>query len=85
MEIETSARFDKNYRRLPKKLKEVAKQKEIIFRTIPFHPTLNTHKLHGIEKGVWAFSINQKYRIKFVFLAGETVLFLDVGTHDVYR
>jgi len=85
MQIETTPSFDKNYRRLPKKLKEVAKQKEIIFRNTPFHPSLNTHKLHGKEKGAWAFSVNQKYRIKFLFLTGETVLFLDIGTHEIYE
>ena len=82
MEIETHPRFDKRYRNLTKKIKEAAKHKEQIFRTDPFHPSLRTHKLHGKDKDAWAFSINQKYRIKFLFLGEHRVPFLNVGTHD---
>lgn len=82
MYIESSSRFDKRYSKLSKKLKEVVKEKEVVFRADPFHPSLKTHKLHGEEKDAWAFSINHKYRIKFLFLNNTTVLFLDIGTHD---
>ncbi|MDO8514423.1 MAG: type II toxin-antitoxin system mRNA interferase toxin, RelE/StbE family [bacterium] len=82
--IETGRQFEKHYRKLPKALKEAAKQKEIIFRENPLHPSLGTHKLHGKDAGAWAFSINRKLRIKFVFLTNDSVLFLDIGTHDMY-
>jgi len=83
--VETSNRFEKRYKKLPKKLREAAKQKEVLFRENPYHPSLETHKLHGRDAGAWGFSINQKYRIKFVFLTKDSVLFLDVGTHDIYQ
>ena len=86
MRIDTTARFDKRYRKLSKKLKEAAKEKETAFRADPFHPSLQTHKLHGKEQDAWGFSVNHKYRIKFFFLTDTAVLFLDIGTHDeVYR
>ena len=85
LSIETSNRFERHYQKLSKNLKGNAKQKEIIFRENPFHPILETHKLHGKDVGAWAFSINRKYRIKFLFLTADSVLFLDVGTHDIYR
>lgn len=83
-EIYTKSTFTKHYQRLPKKLRSAAKAKEALFREHPYHPSLSTHKLHGKERTVWAFWINQKYRIKFVFLTATSVLFLDVGTHDIY-
>jgi mRNA-degrading endonuclease YafQ of YafQ-DinJ toxin-antitoxin module len=83
--ISTHPRFDRHYRKLPKNLKEAAKVKERIFREEPYHPSLRTHKLHGKETGSWAFWINQKYRIKFVFISDTHALFLDIGTHDVYE
>jgi addiction module RelE/StbE family toxin len=83
--IETSNRFRKSYKKLPKKLKEAAKQKEVLFRENPFHQSLETHKLHGKDADAWGFSINKKYRIKFVFLTEDSVLFLDIGTHDIYQ
>ncbi|MCH8986950.1 type II toxin-antitoxin system mRNA interferase toxin, RelE/StbE family [Patescibacteria group bacterium] len=85
MEIRTSPRFEKNYKKLPKRIKEQAKQKERVFRENPFDPRLKTHKLSGKEEGSWAFWINNSYRIKFIFLPSEEVLFLDIGTHDIYK
>jgi len=83
--IETTARFDKHYKKLPKRINELAKEKEFIFRENPFDARLDTHKLHGKEKDTWAFSIIRAYRIKFIFLNGSHVLFLDVGTHEIYK
>lgn len=85
MEISVTPRFEKNYKNLPKKVKEKAKEKEAIFREQPFAPILKTHKLSGKEKEAWAFSIDYSYRIKFIFLTEEKVLFLDVGTHNIYK
>ena len=85
MIIRTSPKFEKNYRRLPQNIKEKAKQKEQIFRENPFNPRLKTHKLSGKDKGCWAFWIDNSYRIKFIFLSPREVLFLDIGTHDIYK
>lgn len=83
--IRITSRFEKSYRKLPKRIQTEAKRKEIIFRHDPFDPRLRTHKLHGIEKEAWAFSVTRSYRIKFLFLEGGSVLFLDIGTHDIYE
>jgi mRNA-degrading endonuclease YafQ of YafQ-DinJ toxin-antitoxin module len=83
--IRVTARFERNYKKLPKAIKEKAKEKEKILRNNPFDVRLETHKLHGREEGVWAFWVNRKYRIKFIFLAKAEVLFLDIGTHDIYQ
>jgi mRNA-degrading endonuclease RelE of RelBE toxin-antitoxin system len=84
-EIRITSQFERQYRKLPKRIKQIAKDKESIFRKDPFDPRLNTHKLHGKEKEAWAFSITRSYRIKFIFLKERTVLFLEVGTHNIYR
>ena len=85
METSVTPHFEKNYRKLPKHVKEKAKAKESIFRKNPFDPRLKTHKLLGKEKEVWSFWIDYSYRIKFIFLTDEKVLFLDVGSHEIYR
>ena len=84
-EIRTSPRFEKQYKKLPNAVKNLAKVKEQIFRGNPFDPRLATHELHGKEGDVWAFSVTGKYRIKFIFLEGGAVLFLEIGTHDIYK
>lgn len=85
LSIETHSTFDRHYRKLPASVKTSAKERERLFRTDPYHPRLRTHKLHDKERGAWAFWINQKYRIIFVFLSETHILFLDIGTHDRYR
>ena len=85
MEVSYSRQFLKHASRLPKKLIALAEEKEAVFRTTPHHPSLRSHKLNGKEKGSWAYWINYHYRIKFVFLADDHVLFLDIGPHDFYE
>lgn len=85
MEIRTAPLFEKHYKKLPERIKEKAKQKEKIFRTDPFHSLLKTHKLSGREKEMWAFWVNDSYRVKFIFLPNQEVLFLDIGTHKIYK
>jgi len=62
-----------------------AEEKEKIFRQNFFDSRLRTHKLSGKDKNCWAFWINNSYRIKFIFLSKKEVLFLDIGTHDIYK
>jgi len=85
MKIRVSPLFEKHYKKLPLNIKEQAKRKEKIFRENPFHTLLNTHKLCGKEKEIWAFRITHSYRIKFIFLDDKEILFLDIGTHDIYK
>ena len=83
--VEYSRKFLKSLSRLPRGIVEKAQEKEFIFKENPFDPRLNTHKLHGKEKGLWAFSITHGYRIKFLPLNGNKVLFLEIGTHEIYK
>ena len=85
MIIKVSSRFEKQYKRLSNKIKEQAKEKENIFRSYPFDPSLKTHKLSGRDEGCWAFWINYSYRIKFIFINQSEILFLEVGPHDIYK
>ena len=85
MEIYTSPHFERRYKKLPELVKERAKKREEIFRASPFDHRLDTHKLHGKDEE-WSFSVDYEYRVKFSFLEGGKILFLDIGTHDeLYR
>ena len=84
-DIKISPQFGKHYQKLPKRIKKIAKEKEKIFRENSFDSRLGTHKLKGEQKETWAFLITYSYRIKFLFLSSGEVLFLDVGTHDIYK
>ena len=89
MEVIYSNRFIRDYKKLPKKVKELAKKKEDIFRQNPFDSRLKTHKLHGKFKGriekYWSFSVGYKYRIVFRFIDKNIVRFYLIGTHRIYQ
>jgi mRNA-degrading endonuclease YafQ of YafQ-DinJ toxin-antitoxin module len=83
--IELSSRYKKSFRRLHHRIQRKAILKIKIFRENPFNPQLRTHPLSGKEKECWAFWIDYYYRIKFIFLDSDEILFLDIGTHDIYK
>lgn len=85
MLIRASSGFRKSYKKLPKNIKDRAKEKEKIFRNNPFDARLYTHKLHGKYKNYWAFTIVSRYRIMFAFVESEIIDFVDIGTHEIYR
>jgi len=87
VEIFISSKFIRSSKRIPKKIKLKAKEKELIFRHNPFDPRLETHPLHGKYSGFWAFSINKVFRIMFKFEnpSKNRVTFVNIGTHEIYR
>ena len=78
-------RFVRQYKKLPREIKDQAKNKESIFRQNPFDPQLKTHKLKGSFEGYWSFSITQKYRIIFEFQDENVIRFYSIGDHDIYQ
>lgn len=87
MTIFLTSKFKKAHKRLPKQIKEKAKEKEKIFRENPFNPQLKTHRLHGKYKDFWSFSVDESYRIMFQFLdvTKTNVAFINIGTHEIYK
>lgn len=76
--------FKNSYKNLPIEIKKKAEKKELTFKKDPFNPQLKTHKLHGKLKKLWSFSIDNNYRIIFEFM-DKNVIFLDIGTHSLYK
>lgn len=85
MRIYYSSKFEKEYRKLPENIKIIAEEKEKIFRSDPFDPRLNTHKLHGHLQEYWAFSVGIKYRIIFEFADEDIIWFHSIGDHSIYQ
>jgi len=76
--------FSKSFLRLLKNIQQKAQERVKIFRENPFYPSLDTHKLHGKLKEQWSFCVKGQYRIIFIFDDNEAI-FLDVGSHDIYK
>ena len=87
VEIVWDEKFRRIYRKWAKQhpmLKEQFEKKIVLFEEDPFHPTLKTHSLSGVLKGLWSFRITYNQRLVFVFPdASQTkVSLIDIGTHE---
>ena len=80
-----SSDFEKNFVRLPKHIQKLAKKKDLLFREDAFNSALETHKLGGKLQNDWAYSINKDYRVQFYFINKNTAMYLNVGTHEIYK
>jgi len=58
------------------------RDKIVVFTNDPFDSALKTHKLAGKLNHYWSFSIEYDLRVIFYFENAETVVFVDLGTHD---
>lgn len=85
MKIIYTSKFIREYKKLPIGIKNLAEEKEKIFRNNPFDSVLDTHKLHGRFKDFWSFSIGFKYRIIFEFGDNNVVYFYSIGDHSIYQ
>ena len=85
MQVLYSSEFVKRFKRLSANIKELAKEKEKIFRKDPFDASLKTHKLHGKFGDFWGFSVNFECRIIFKFEENGTVKFYSIGGHAIYK
>ena len=83
--IEYSKKFLKSLKKLPERIIRHAEEKERIFKENCFDPRLKVHKLKGKQRDSWAFWINDSYRIKFIFISHDEVLFFNIGTHGIYK
>lgn len=86
MIIKYTSKFNREYRKLSERIKDIAEEKEKIFRKNPYDQKLKIHKLKGKFKDFWSFSIDFKYRIVFEFSNDKKIAyFYSVGDHDVYQ
>lgn len=85
MKIYYSTKFEREYKRLPLRIKKITEEKEKLFRINPSDQRLNVHKLKGKLSGYWAFWIDQKYRVIFEYSKKDTIWFHSVGDHSIYR
>jgi len=77
-------RFIRSFNKLPKDIQEDVLHAVARFQKSPKDASLRLHKLSGTFRRYYAFSANFSSRI-IVYMKKETAVFIDVGSHDVYR
>lgn len=88
IKLSYSARYSREFFRLPKPIAELVKQKLTIFQENPRHPSLRVKKMRG-HQDIWELSVTQEYRITFQWAqsqSGERIAILrHVGTHAILK
>jgi mRNA-degrading endonuclease YafQ of YafQ-DinJ toxin-antitoxin module len=83
MQIIYSSKFTRQYKKLAPNIQALTEIKEEIFKNNPFDSRLKTHALSGSFEGLHGFSIT--YSVRIIFRRhGDTIIFLQIGYHDIY-
>lgn len=85
MKILYKPSFIKDYNKLSGDLQTEVKEKIQLLLNKENHLKLKVHKLSGKLKGSYSFSVNYSHRIVFEYESSQTILFMGVGTHDIYK
>ena len=77
--------FVRALRTLDPDLKDLIRERTLLFQTNCFDPKLKTHKLKGRLKDYWSYSLTHSHRVLFQFMSKDAVGFIDVGDHSIYK
>ena len=73
--------FDKQYEKIPVKIKLAFREKMIIFSKNELDPLLNNHSLHGEYADKRSIDVTGNYRALFRKNV-DMITFTDIGTHS---
>ena len=77
--------FVREFKKLPAELREEAFLRIELFKDPTNHQSLKVHKLKGRLKDFYSFSVTYSHRIVFMYQNKDTVVFLAIGDHSIYK
>lgn len=80
--IQFTKRFEKSLKKLSKEEQGTAANKLKILIDNPFHPSLRTKKVQGLD-GIFEMSVNMDIRILWQYENNTIIILLDVGHHSI--
>ena len=81
----TTPQFEEDFLYLPKHIALKAGRKIKLFESDTFYKSLDMHKLGGVLKNFWSFSVDDDYRVIFRFLQNQEVMYYRIGPHKIYK
>jgi addiction module RelE/StbE family toxin len=85
MKVSFSPSFRRAFKKAIRKRPDLEKkfyERTAIFAENPFDERLRTHKLSGLLKDYWSFTIEYDARVVFYFVESDKAEFVDIGKHD---
>lgn len=77
-----STRFEKQVRKLDKKIIVSFKERVLLFEKNEFDPLLNNHKLKGEYDSCRSINITGDFRLIYEKVGENTYLFITIGSHS---
>ncbi len=77
--------FTKRFNKLDASLQQRVLESIELFKDPKNHKTLKVHKLHGVLKNRYSFSVDYKHRIVFTYLKKDEAVLLAIGDHSIYE
>ena len=81
MTIDYHKDFIKTFKKLPLKVKNQFKERQLLFEKDQFNPTLNNHALKGKYQGYRSINIAGDLRVIFQ-KENQNVVFVKIGSHS---
>jgi addiction module RelE/StbE family toxin len=81
MQVEYKKRFQKDFKKLPPRLKEQFYKRLEVFLKDKFDPTLSNHSVDKAFPGCRSINVTGDYRAVFVE-TGQVATFITIGTHS---
>lgn len=82
MNLAYSSHFNKNLRKLSKKIQDRFTERIYIFEKDEFDQILKNHKLHGEYDGYRSINVTSDIRAIYKKISNENYYFEDIGTHS---
>lgn len=82
MDFRYSARFKKQYKKLPEKTQLRVDERIVLFKINPSHSLLRNHPLQGNFVGYWSINISGDLRALYRYDDGAVIIFALLGTHS---
>lgn len=83
MKVFTAKPFERDYAKLPERVRQLADKKLILFLENPRHPSLRAKKMED-PRDIWEGAITKSYRFTFQ-ITGDAYVLRRIGIHDILR
>lgn len=81
MQLRRTKTFEKQFKKLPKKVQDHFDKRILLFLSDPNHPLLKVHSLQAERFGFMSLNVTANYRALFTW-EFDIVTFYEIGTHS---
>ena len=82
MQVDFSARFVRQYHKLPYKMQKQFDKRLALFKDDPTTSILRVHPLKGRMDGYWSMNVSGDVRAVYKYDGDTIIVFMLIGTHS---